>query len=59
MHYRHLMLFFYWKDKNTTQAASKICAVYSDGAIAERIVEVDFNLEDQEHPGRPFTTDED
>lgn len=53
------MLFFYWKGKNTTQAANKICAVSGDGAIVERIVKVDFNLEDQERPRRPSTTNED
>jgi len=32
------MLFFYWKGKNATQAANKICAIYGEGAVAERIV---------------------
>jgi len=36
MYFRHLMLFFYRKGKNTTQAANKIYAVYGEGAIAER-----------------------
>jgi len=36
VHFRHLMLFFYRKGKNATQAANKICAVYSEGAVAER-----------------------
>ena len=61
MHCRHLMLFFYRKGKNATQTANKICAVYGDGAIADRTVRKwfarfkagDFNLEDQECPGRP------
>jgi len=68
MHFRHLMLFFYRKSKNATQAAkmpNKICAVYS--AVAERTVRKwfarfktgDSNLEDQERPGKPSTTDED
>jgi len=38
VHFRHLMLFFYRKSKNVTQTANKICAVYSKGAVAERIV---------------------
>jgi len=38
MHFRHLMLFFYWKGKNVTQAANKICALYDEGAVAERTV---------------------
>jgi len=43
------------------------CAVYGEGAVAERTVRKwfarfktgDFNLEDQERPDRSFTTDED
>jgi len=61
------MLFFYRKGKNVTQAANKICAVYDEGAVAERTVRKwfarfkadDFNLEDQERPDKPSTTDED
>ena len=67
VHFRHLMLFFYRKGKNATQAANKICAVYSKSAVAQRTVRKwfarfkagDFNLEDQERLGRPSTTDED
>ena len=63
----HLMLFFYRKGKNVTQAANKICAVYGEGAVAERTVRKwfarfktgDFNLEDQKRPDRSFITDED
>jgi len=40
VHFRHLMLFFYRKGKNIIQAANKICAVYGEGAVAERIAEV-------------------
>jgi len=32
------MLFFYRKGKNATQAANKTCAVYGEGAVAERTV---------------------
>ena len=47
------------------QVANMICAVYGEGA--ERTVRKwfarfktgDFNLEDQERPGKPSTTDED
>ncbi|XP_018058409.1 PREDICTED: histone-lysine N-methyltransferase SETMAR-like [Atta colombica] len=64
---RHLMLFFYRKGKNAIQATNKICVVYGEGAVAEKTVRKwfarfktsDFNLEDQELPGRPSTTDED
>ncbi|XP_018046256.1 PREDICTED: histone-lysine N-methyltransferase SETMAR-like [Atta colombica] len=59
-------IFGRWR-KNATQAANKICAVYGEGAVSERTVRKwfarfkagDFNLEDQERPGRPSTTDED
>jgi len=55
------MLFFYRNGKNATQATNKICTVYGEGAVAERTVRKwfarfkagDFNLEDQERPGRP------
>ncbi|XP_012060168.1 PREDICTED: histone-lysine N-methyltransferase SETMAR-like [Atta cephalotes] len=61
------VLLGYPESKKATQAANKICAVYGDGAIAERTVRKwfarfkagDFNLEDQERPGRPSITDED
>ena len=65
VHFRHLMLFFYRKGKNATQAANKISAVYGEGAVTERTVRKfarfkadDFNLEDQERPSRP-SIDED
>jgi len=61
VYFRHLILFFYRKGKNATQAANKISAVYGEGAVAERTVRKwfarfkvgDFNLEDQECPSRP------
>ncbi|XP_017795782.1 PREDICTED: histone-lysine N-methyltransferase SETMAR-like [Habropoda laboriosa] len=67
VHYRHLMLFFYRKGKYATQATNKICAVYGEGAVADRTVRKwsarfkagDFSLEDQERLGRPSTRDED
>jgi len=67
VHFRHLMLFFYRKGKNATQVANKICAVYGEGAAAKRTVRKwfakfkagDFNLENQELPDGPSTTDED
>lgn len=54
VHYRHLMLFFFQNDKSATLAANKICAVYGEGAVAERTVRKwfarfkasDFNLDD-------------
>ncbi|KAL6418134.1 hypothetical protein ACFW04_012316 [Cataglyphis niger] len=52
VHFRHLMLFFYRKGKNATQAANKI-------SWFARFKAGDFNLEDQERPDRPSITDED
>lgn len=66
MHFRYLMLFYYRKGKNATQATNKICAVYGKGALAERTVRkwfakfrAGFNLKDQERSSRPSTTDDD
>jgi len=36
VHFRYLMLFFYQKGKNATQAANKICAFY-EGAVVETV----------------------
>ncbi|RLU19787.1 hypothetical protein DMN91_008346 [Ooceraea biroi] len=66
-HFRHLMLFYYRKGKNASQATNSICSVYGEGALAERTVRKwfakfragDFNLKDQERSGKPSTTDDD
>lgn len=67
LHFRHLMLFYFRKGENTTQATKEICAVYGEGALAERTVRKwfakfragDFNVKDQERSGRPSSTDDD
>ncbi|XP_053976446.1 histone-lysine N-methyltransferase SETMAR-like [Hylaeus volcanicus] len=67
VHFRHLMLFYYRKGTNATQPANKICAVYGEGAVAERMArkwfakfkDGNFNLEDEVRSGRPSTTDKD
>ena len=67
MHFRHLMLFFYRKGKNVTQAANEICAVYAEGAVTDRTVRKwfarfkagHFSLKVQQRSDRPSTTDED
>lgn len=38
VHFRHLMLFFYHKGKNASQATKKKCAVYGDRTLADRTV---------------------
>ena len=35
-HYRHILLFYFRKGKNASQAHKKLCAVYSDEALKER-----------------------
>ncbi|EZA52196.1 hypothetical protein X777_08709 [Ooceraea biroi] len=53
-HFRHLMLFYYRKGKNASQATNSICSVYGEGALAERTVHKwfakfragEFNLKD-------------
>ena len=35
-HYRHILLFYFRKRKNASQAHKKLCAVYGDEALKER-----------------------
>ena len=35
-HYRHILLFYFRKGKNASQAHKKLCAVYGDEALKER-----------------------
>jgi len=32
-HFRHILLFYYKKEKNTTQIAEKFCRVYEENAL--------------------------
>ena len=38
VHFKYIMLFYYQKGKNATQATNKICAVYEESALAEKAV---------------------
>ena len=61
-HYSHILLFYFRKGKNASQARKKLCAVYGDEALKERqcqncgltnFVLVIF------HSGRPVEVDDD
>lgn len=57
VHFRHLMHSFYKKGKNATQTANEICAVYGEGAVAERTVISTLHIKNA--GGTPSPRDED
>ncbi|KAL6429521.1 hypothetical protein ACFW04_008300 [Cataglyphis niger] len=65
-HFRHLLLFAFNQSSKAAKAARDICAMYGEGAIAERTVRdwyakfknKNFDLEDVPHSGRPVEFDE-
>jgi len=67
VHFRHLMLFYFRKGKNTAQTAKKICIVFGNNAVAESLVRKwfthfrnsNFDLENRERSGRPAVIDDD
>lgn len=66
-HFRHILLFYFRKGKNATQAYKKLCAVYGDEALKERQCQYwfakfrsgDFSLKDEPRSGRPVEVDDD
>ena len=36
-HFWHIMLYYFKKGKNSTKMQKKICAVYGEGAVIERV----------------------
>ena len=60
-HFRHILLFYFRKGKNATQAYRKLCGVYSDQCLSERQCQNwfarfrsgNFNVQD-EPAGRPI-----
>ena len=66
-HYRHILLFYFRKGKNASQARKKLCAVYGDEALKERQCQNwfdkfrsgDFSLKDEKRSGRPVEVDDD
>ncbi|XP_014487330.1 PREDICTED: histone-lysine N-methyltransferase SETMAR-like [Dinoponera quadriceps] len=65
--FRCIMLFYYRNGKNATQTRNKICAVYGEDAVSERMCQKWFakfrsgevDIEDASRSGRPVTTDVD
>ena len=53
-HFQHIMLCYFKKGKNTTESQKKICAVYREGAVTDRMCQQwfvkfcagDFTLDD-------------
>ena len=66
-HFRHIMLSYFKKGKNTTEMQKKICAVYGEGAVTdwmcqkwfEKLCTGDFLLDDAPWSGRPVGVDSD
>ena len=66
-HFRHLMLYYFKKGKNETEMQKKICAVYGEGAVTDRMCQKrfakfcagDFSLDDAPRSGRPLEVDSD
>ena len=65
--FRCIMLFYFHKSKNATQIRKKICAVYGEDAVSDRMCQKWFakfhseemNIEDAPRSGRPVTTNVD
>jgi histone-lysine N-methyltransferase SETMAR len=67
VHFRHILLFFFRKGLEATEAQREICGVYGDSIISvdtcqrwfARFRSGDINLADAARSGRPSTTDDD
>ena len=66
-HFWHIMLYYFKKGKNATEMQKKICAVYGEGAVTDRMFQKwfakfragDFSLDDAPQSGRPVEADSD
>ena len=66
-HFWHIVLYYFKKGKNTTETQRKICAVYKEGAVTDRMYQKwfarfchagDFSLDDNAPwLGRPIEVD--
>ena len=64
-HFRHIMLYYFKKGKNTTETQKKICVVYGEGAVTDQTCQKwfvkfragDFLLDDAPRLGRPVEVD--
>lgn len=62
MFFQYIMLFYFRKGKNAAQTQKKICAVYGEDAVSERMCQKWFvkfyakemNLGDAPRSGRPL-----
>ena len=65
-HFRHILLYYFRKGKNASQARKKSCAVYGNEALKERQCQnwftkfrfADLSLKNDQRPGRPVEVDE-
>ena len=61
----HIMLYYFKKGKNTIETQKKICAVYGEGAVTDRMCQKwfvnfragDFSLDNAPWLGRPVEVD--
>jgi len=61
VHYRHILLYYFKKGKRAADAHKKICYVYGDNALTERVCQKwfakfrsrDFDINDAPRSGRP------
>ena len=66
-HFRHILIFYFRKGKNTAQAGKKLCEAYRDESLKDRQCRTwfdkfrswDFSLKDEQHSGRPNEVDDD
>ena len=64
-HFQHIMLYYFKKGKNATEMQKKICAVYGEGAVTDRMCQKwfakfhagDFSLDGSPQSGRPVEVD--
>ena len=67
VHFRHVLLFYFRKGKNSHQACAKLCKVYGDNALQERqcqrwfkkFRDGNFDLNDTPWSERPTEVDDD
>lgn len=65
VHFRHILLFYFRKGKNAVETHKKICNVYGEDALTERVCQKlfkrfrdgNFDLEDSARSGRPVEVD--
>lgn len=63
-HFRHIMLFYFKKGKSAAQTCNKICAVYGEDAVKERVCQKwfarfcsgNFSIQDASRSERPRST---